>query len=113
MAKPLNFNTVTKHYWNVTLSDEKKTTLLISMPTKGIVDDLSALQDSIDEYDSDKSNMEANDNMYMACARMMSRNKAGIVITKDYLAEIFDYEDIILFTKGYTAFVDEVVNSKN
>lgn len=111
--KALNFNTVTKHYWNITLADEKKTTLLIGMPTKGIVDDLSALQDNIDEYDNDKTNTEANDNMYEICARMMSRNKAGIKITKDYLAKIFDYEDIIIFTKGYTEFVDEVVGSKN
>ena len=83
------------------------------MPTKAIVDELSVLQDYIDEYDEDRTNTEANDNMYMACARMMSRNKAGIEITKDYLAEIFDYEDIIIFTNGYMDFVNEVVKSKN
>ena len=113
MAKALNFNNVKKHYWSITLADEKNTTLLIGMPTKAIVDDLSELQNLIDEYDNDKSNPEANDNMYFACARMMSRNKAGIEITKEYLAEIFDYEDIIIFTNGYMDFVNEVVNSKN
>ena len=113
MAKPLNFNTVKKHFWNITLADEKNTTLLIGMPTKAIVDELSALQDLIDEYNEDKTNTQANDDMYTACARMMSRNKAGIVITKEHLAEFFDYEDIILFTDGYMNFVNEVVNSKN
>ena len=111
--KALNFNTVTKHYWNITLSDEKKTTLLIGMPTKAIIDDLSALQDSIEEYDNNKTNTQSGDDMYEACARMMSRNKAGIKITKEFLAEIFDFEDIVLFANGYTAFVDEIVNSKN
>ena len=111
MAKPLNFNTVKKQYWNVTLKDG--TVLLIGTPTKALMDDLSLLQDSIDTTGDEKSNIEATDDLYNACARVMSRNKAGKKITKEYLAELFDFEDITIFFEGYMAFMDEVTGSKN
>lgn len=111
MAKPLNFNTVKKQYWNVTLKDG--TVLLIGTPTKALMDDLSLLQDSIDTTGEEKNNIEATDDLYNACARVMSRNKAGKKITKEYLAEIFDFEDITIFFEGYMAFMDEVTGSKN
>lgn len=111
MAKPLNFNTVKKQYWNVTLKDG--TVLLIGTPTKALMDDLSLLQNSIDTTGDEKNNIEATDDLYNACARVMSRNKAGKKITKEYLAELFDFEDITIFFEGYMAFMDEVTGSKN
>lgn len=111
MAKPLNFNTVKKQYWNVTLKDGS--VLLIGTPTKALMDDLSLLQDSIDTNGDEKNNIEATADLYNACARVMSRNKAGKKITKEYLAEIFDFEDITIFFEGYMAFMDEVTGSKN
>ena len=114
MAKPLNFNNVKKSYLNVTLADEKNTVLLIGTPTKAIMDDLVALQDSIDAVsEEDEANIETTDELYGACAKLMSRNKGGIKITKEYLGEIFDFEDIVIFFNAYMDFVDEVVNSKN
>lgn len=114
MAKPLNFNNVKKSYLNVTLADENNTVLLIGTPTKAIMDDLVALQDSINTInDEEEANIEATDELYGACAKLMSRNKAGIKITKEYLGEIFDFEDIIIFFNAYMDFVDEVTSAKN
>lgn len=113
MAKPLNFNNVKKQFLTITLADEKNTTLMIGTPTKAIMDDLTVLQNSINSASDNEINNEATDDLYNACARVMSRNKAGIKITKEYLAEIFDFEDITIFFRAYMDFIDEVIGSKN
>lgn len=113
MAKPLNFNNVKKQFLTITLADEKNTTLMIGTPTKAIMDELMILQESMNAVSDNEINNEATDDLYNACARVMSRNKAGVKITGDYLAEIFDFEDIILFFNAYMDFIDEVIGSKN
>lgn len=113
MAKPLNFNNVKKRYLTVTLADEKNTTLMIGTPTKAIMDDLILLQSSLETLNEDETNVEASDDLYRACARVMSRNKAGVNITVEYLAEVFDFEDIMIFFNAYMDFISEVTDQKN
>ena len=113
MAKSLNFNTLKKQYLNVTLSDENETVLMIGTPTKTVIDklrDLNNILASIDDTDVDTDFL--ND-LYDTCAKIMSRNKGGIKITGEHLADCLDYEDIIIFFNAYTNFVDEVIASKN
>lgn len=113
MSKAINFNTVKKRYLTVTLTDEKKTTLMIGTPTKAIMDELILLQSSFDVLSEDEANAEATDDLYNACAKIMSRNKGGIKITKDELAEIFDFEDIMIFFNAYMDFIGEITDLKN
>lgn len=113
MAKTLNFNNVRKRYLTITLADEKNTTLLIGTPTKALMDDLTSLQNSLEVITDGDNNVEAFDDLYHACARIMSRNKGGIKITKEYLEEIFDVEDIMIFFNAYIDFVSELASSKN
>lgn len=113
MAKPLNFNNVKKQYLTVTLADEANTTLMIGTPTKAVMDDLILLKSSLETIEEDETNAEATDDLYAACAKVMSRNKAGKKITKEYLEEIFDFEDIMIFFSAYMAFVSEVTSAKN
>ena len=110
MAKSLNFNNIKKQYLNVTLNDEKQTVLLIGTPTKAIFDELTGLQDILKngEVQSDAVN-----DLYEICAKIMSCNKLGKKITTKFISEIFDFEDLIIFIKGYTDFIGEVTNSKN
>lgn len=112
MAHTLNFNNVKKKYLTVTLADEKKTTLMIGTPTKAILDELESLQGAIEEFNEDTSS-EALGSVYLLCARVMSRNKGGIKITKENLEEIFDFEDIVIFFNAYISFVHEVTHIKN
>ena len=114
MSKALNFNTVKKQYLTVTLADDKKTTLMIGTPTKSVMNDLVLLQASVEAINDD-TNPEVIDDLYRACAKVMSRNKAGLEITKEALEEIFDIEDITIFFNAYMEFLDEVMsaNSKN
>jgi hypothetical protein len=113
MAKPLNFNNVKKNYLSVTLADEKETTLLIGTPTKAIMEDLMVIQSGLETAEEDEITPEVLDDLYRACARVMSRNKCGVEITGEYLGELFDFEDIMLFFTSYMNFIDEVVGSKN
>ena len=113
MANVLNFNNVKKRYFTVTLPDEQKTTLMIGTPTKAIMDNLILLQSGIETLGEDETNTEALDDLYAACAKIMSRNKGGVKITTEYLSELFDFEDILLFFNGYMTFLNELTSSKN
>lgn len=113
MANTLNFNNVKKRYLTVTLADEKKTILMIGTPTKAIIDDLLLLQSSLEAVKDDETNAEAVDDLYLSCAKVMSRNKGGIKVTKEFLETLFDFEDIMLFFSAYMDFVEEVTNAKN
>ena len=110
MAKSLNFNNIKKQYLNVTLNDEKQTVLLISTPTKAIFDELTSLQDILknDELQSDALN-----DLYEICAKIMSCNKTGKKITSDYISDLFDFEDLLIFINTYTDFIGEITNRKN
>ena len=113
MAKPLNFNKVQKHYLNVTLADENNTMILIGTPTKAVMDDIKRLQDKMNHVTDDDATSEDMDELYGVCAQLMSRNKTGAKITSDFLATIFDLEDVKIFIDAYMEFLDEVLGSKN
>ncbi|MEE3428425.1 MAG: hypothetical protein VZQ55_05610 [Ruminococcus sp.] len=111
--KKLNFNTVKKSYFTVTLADEANTTIMIACPTKALVDDLMAFENSLKVVNEEEITDTSMDDLYRTCAKLMSRNKTGKVITKEYLEQIFDIEDINLFYVSYMDFVYEIANSKN
>ncbi len=113
MAQVLNFHNVQKHYLNIVLADEKNTELMVGTPTKGVMDDLLVLQGALNEISEDSDNMEATEDLYRVTAKILSRNKAGIKITKEALADLFDFEDIVIFFNAYMEFITEVTSSKN
>lgn len=110
MSKPLDFNKVKKKYLTVTLSDENNTTLMVTTPTKAIMDDLIATQSTIENV-ADNGDMTGE--LYDVCAKVLSRNKGGVKITKEYLESVFDFEDITIFLNAYMNFITEVVSGKN
>lgn len=110
MSRNLDFNTLKKQYLPVTLNDEKKTKLLLTTPTKSVLDDFIRINDYIGE---ENVGDEAIDELYRVIARVLSHNKAGTRITKETVEELLDFEDVIVFIHAYTAFIDDVVNSKN
>lgn len=114
MAKPLNFNTFKKQYLPVTLPDDKNTCLMVGTPTKAILGALMTLQSGLESLDdSDNFTDDVINDFYDATAQILSRNKAGIKITSDYLSKILDFEDIVVLFQTYIDFVSEVTNSKN
>lgn len=110
MAKVLNFNNVKKQYMTVTLPDEKKTTLMIGTPTKAVMDEFIGLGESIKDAATREETM---DQFYGMCARIMSLNKGGIKITKEQLENVLDFEDIMIFVRAYTDFINGITTGKN
>lgn len=110
MAKTLDFNKIKKRYFTVTLADEKNTTLMICTPTKEIMDEFISMKDSLT---AENMGDDAISELYELCAKIMCRNKGGIKITKEYLESLFDFEDVIIFIKSYTDFINELTDSKN
>ena len=113
MANVLNFNNLKKRYLTVTLPDDNHTTLMIGTPTKSIMDELILMQEGISTIGDDRTGSDTINDLYNACAKVMSRNKCGVKITGEYLAELLDVEDIMLFFKSYMDFMSELSNSKN
>lgn len=107
MAKALNFNTIKKSYLTVTLIDG--TILMIGTPTKKVYDDLKTM----DELMNNSDDVESMNELYRVTAAVMSRNKVNKKITSEYLAELMDFEDIIIFYNAYLEFVGELANQKN
>lgn len=109
MVHSLDFNTLKKQYMTVKLADEKKTVLLLTPPTKGIFDEFIALKNIMESDENDQS----LDEMYSVCAKILSQNKGGIKVTKDKIAKLLDFEDILVFIQAYTEYIESVTNSKN
>lgn len=111
--RQLNFNNVQKRYLTVTLADNEKTVLMIGTPTKRVMDNLLVLQETFKNVNEDEIGAEVMDDLYNACAQIMSANKTRKVITAEYLADLFDFEDIFLFFNAYMEFMEEITTSKN
>lgn len=113
MSRPLNFNNVKKQYLTVTLADADNTTIMVGTPTKSVMNQLLILQESVEAIADGDTSDEILDDLYLACAKIMSRNKGGIEITKEFLEEIFDFEDVVIFFNAYINFVTEFSKAKN
>lgn len=104
----LNFNKIPKKYLTVTLNDENKTVLMIGNPTKRLLTEMITLNLSNENKDSNNGNEEEEvSQLYEVCSKIMTRNKGGVVITKELLESIFDIEDVMIFLKAYMDFVSE------
>lgn len=110
MSKTLNFNNLKKRYLTVTLPDEDQSVLMIGTPTKTIFDELLNMKDALEGASVTD---DAINDLYEICAKIMSRNKTGRVITMETVQDLFDFEDIIIFVRAYTEFINEVSSAKN
>ena len=110
MAQVLDFNKIKKQYLTVTLNDADQTKLMIMTPTKQLLTELaSMLPDSAGEMPSE----EDLASLYALTARLMSRNKAGKKVTAQELADILDFEDLMIFFDAYGDFITGIANQKN
>lgn len=112
MSNTLDFNKIKKKFLTVTLADEQNTVVMIGTPTKAIMDELMFLKNSLEKMtdDADEATMSE---LYEACAKVMSRNKTGKKFEKEYLENLFDFEDIIIFFNAYMEFVSALSVEKN
>lgn len=110
MAQVLDFNKVKKNYFTIVLNDDKKTRLQVKTPTKGLLMELTT---SLPDTSGAMPSEEDLAALYDFAARLMSRNKTDTIVTGEQLAEILDFEDLIVFFTAFTDFITELTNSKN
>ena len=109
MAKALDFNTLKKQIFTITLPDEKQTKLLITTPDKKAFTEFVQFRNDI----TDRDDEGVLDDMYDMVGKIMSCNKAGKKITGKYLSNLLDFEDLVFFIREYNDFIAGIVNSKN
>lgn len=110
MSKSFDFNKIKPKTMAVTLSDEKKTSLMVMTPDKRLKDELTFIYEDIKDSDED----EISEALYELTSKIMSRNKQGIEITSEKLKELYpDVNYIMAFLNAYVEFIDEMANSKN
>lgn len=110
MAKTLNFNQLKKQYLTITLPDERATVVMVGTPTKAVMDRFIAMQN---ELTGEAMGNEAINELYDICHKILVRNKMGVPITREMVNEMFDFEDIVVFLRSYTEFMNEVTGGKN
>ena len=107
----LDFRKTKKNYLKIVLNDERETKLSLLQPTKQLFGKMVAMSEEIGSLSD--SDLDALDEVYGVCAELMSRNREGIVIGKNNLEDILDFEDIVIFLNTYSNFVAGIVHGKN
>lgn len=110
MEKTLDFNSIERHYLNITLNNESKTKLQIMTPSKKLLDMVLKALPKLDEAAPDEDELAA---LYNTAALMMKRNRKGIQVTPEELEEILDLDDLIIFYKSYVDWLNKIAQSKN
>lgn len=115
MAKELNFATAKKKFLTITFIDGEK--ILVRVPTKRIMDELVNMKSAFEELESqegeEKNDSAALDEIYEITADIMSNNIKKKKIEVDYLSEVLDIEDLMIFFNTYMDFVNELKTVKN
>ena len=113
MAKVLDLRNVERPTLELVLNDEAGTTLHLTMPTEGMVQELQDMGKRLSE--AQKGDMEGVALAYELTARLMSCNRDGIAVTVDDLRGKyrFDLETLFIFYGAYFEFINEIKNAKN
>ena len=104
----LDFRKQRKACLKVTLSDKAETRLSLLQPTKSLFQKMASMSEEVGSIDY--ADLDALDEVYGVCAELMSRNREGIEVTAEQLAETLDFEDIVVFLQSYGEFVASVIH---
>ena len=96
----------------ITLPDENNTKLMLITPTKAIMERYIYM-DKFITTSIHEVRPGVLDDLYKVFADIMNRNKGGRKITSDYISEILDFEDLVIFFNSYLEYVGGIADSKN
>lgn len=103
-----DFNKINRSIFNVSLKDGRK--LQVKMPMKKTFEKLQALQD----LNEDEVGIEdLLDTFGALCAETLSHNLNNEVVTREYMVENYDIEEMTEFIKTFYVFVGNVTNDPN
>lgn len=110
--KTLDFTAIKKAALKITFRDD--TRIAIKTPNKKTMEHLVELGKQFDQA-NDGENGEVIEELYRACADIMSNNREKRKITPEYLEQQveMDLEDLNLFFTAYIEFVSGITEIKN
>lgn len=114
-TKVLDLNNVEQlHTLELTLQDEKKTTLMVTIPTEALVQELDAQGPELTKV-LKRGDKEGIDGAFDLAARLISCNRNDIEITGQQLRNEYGmkFETLIMFYSAYMDFIAEIRNLKN
>ena len=86
--------------------------IVVGMPKKKVFDALMDMQDTITEREEtqnakerDEANRRTIEEMYVLTSKILSNNLNGEAISKDWVEENMDFEDMKAFFAQYVRFV--------
>lgn len=115
MAKVLDLNSVEQRpTLELTLQDKDRTTLLVTIPTEGLVNELESMGPELTTVLA-KGDKEGVDQAFDLAARLISCNRNGKTITPDELRTVYNmsFESLIVFMSAYLDFIEEITHLKN
>jgi hypothetical protein len=105
----LDFTKSVKQHFLVNMIDNQM--IRVRMPTKRAFTALIELQDKLANLITLNTNMAAQlEEIYDLCAKVLSNNLDQKEIGSEYLADLLDLEDLRIFSKTYSDFVNSVLN---
>ena len=113
MARVLDLNSVQRPTLELTLMDDDRTLLRVSMPTEGMVSELQAMTSDLKKVE--KGDREAVELIYDLAARLLSCNRDRIQVTAEELRGKYrvDLESLLIVYSAYMDFINEISNQKN
>ncbi len=105
----LDFTQSAKRFLAVNLIDNQL--IRVRMPTKRVFDALLGLKDHLTSLTADDGGQLTE--IYNLIAIVLSNNLEHRAIASDYLAELFDIEDVQTFFQAYMAFISGVMSDPN
>ena len=114
MAHKIDFNSIIKPTIELTLRDEARTVVHVTVPSAGLVEKLMANADQLREA-VDGTDAEAIKAVFTLAAELINFNLDGIRVTAEELRDTYKLTlfDIILFAQVYLQFLEEIKNAKN
>ena len=114
MGKVLDLNTVTLPTLELTLQDEAKTCVHVTLPTEGLINELEALSPELQPIMA-RGDREGVEEIYNLAAKLISCNLEGRTITGEDLRGVYrmKLESAVVFYSAYLDFINDIIDAKN
>lgn len=114
MAKALDFNSLQRPTFEVTMKDDARTKLRLVCPKESLVERLESGMKELREIleKKDGSSIRA---CFRLAADLFSENDNDVEITAEALRDQYriSLEDLVVFFSAYIDFIGEIKNAKN
>lgn len=113
--KVLDFNSFIRPALRLVLKDEQQTTVDVTAPTVGMVEEVRANLPVLQAVLRGEQNEAQVDALYDLAARLISCNADGLSLTAETLRKKYGVKlyDLSIFYTMYMDFLDEIKHAKN